>query len=274
MGSIYALGAIGVTFIFSIMRHAHFAHGDMATLGAFLAFAGIAVLGLPPYVALLPSIVATGLIAIGIDKIFYSYLRQRPKIITTISSLGIALMIRSAVQMVWGVDTRMYVSGISRRESWYGIKIKSDEIITVGSVLICVTALVLFLNKTKWGKALRAMSNNRDLALLSGVDNEKVVMLTWMISGGLCAASGFFLGINTELRSMMGWNILLPTFAAAILGGVGRIGGAVAGGLIVGIVAELSVMVIASEYKSLSSLAIVLLVLIFRPTGLFKGKVL
>jgi branched-subunit amino acid ABC-type transport system permease component len=274
MGSIYALGAIGLTLIFSIMRHAHLAHGDMAALGAFLALAGITTIGLPAYAALPLAVIATGLIAIGIDKLFYSHLRTRPKILTTISSLGIALMIRSVVQIVWGVDTRLYSNGISRPQNWFGLKIKAVEMYTLSAVVLFVVALVLFLTKSKWGKAMRAMSDNRNLALLSGVDNNKVVALTWLISGGLCAASGYFLGMNTELKSMMGWNILLPTFAAAILGGVGKIEGAVAGGLIIGIVEELSVMVIPSEYKALSAFAILLLVLLVRPRGLFKGKIL
>jgi branched-subunit amino acid ABC-type transport system permease component len=121
---------------------------------------------------------------------------------------------------------------------------------------------------------MRAMSDNRNLALLSGIDNAKVVALTWFIVGGLCAASGFFLGMNTDLKSMMGWNIILPTFAAAILGGVGRIEGAIVGGLVIGIIEEMSVMVIPSEYKAVSAFAVLLLVLLVRPTGIFRGKVL
>ncbi|MEP5053947.1 MAG: branched-chain amino acid ABC transporter permease, partial [Qipengyuania citrea] len=139
---------------------------------------------------------------------------------------------------------------------------------------LLVGGLQVFLTRSKWGKAMRAMSDNPNLALLSGIDNKKVVMLTWVIAGGLCAASGFFLGFNTELKSMMGWHMLLPMFAAAILGGVGRVEGAVLGGLIVGIAEELSVLVIPSEYKAAMAFAILLFMLLVRPTGLLKGKVL
>lgn len=118
------------------------------------------------------------------------------------------------------------------------------------------------------------MSDNPDLALLSGVDNRKITMLTWGIVGILCAASGFFLGINTELKPLMGWTMLLPMFAAAILGGVGRVEGAVIGGLIVGIAEETSVLFIPGEYKAAMAFAILLLILLVRPTGLLKGKVL
>lgn len=273
-GSIYALGAIGITLIYAIMRYGHFAHGDLATFGAFTALFFTATFGLSPYVALPIAIVAAGLLAIIIDWVFYAHLRSKPKIITTIASFGVALMLRSVVQIVWGVNTESYTRGITRPENWFGIKIKSHEVVTLLVAIGLVGALQLFLTRNKWGKAMRAMSDNPNLALLSGIDNGRVIALTWIIAGGLCAASGFFLGLNTELKSLMGWNILLPTFAAAILGGVGRVEGAIVGGLIVGIAEELSVLVIPSEYKVLSAFSILLLVLLVRPTGLFRGKIL
>lgn len=273
-GTIYALGAIGITLVFAIMRYGHFAHGDLATFGAFIALAVATTFSLSPYVALPVAVVFAGIVAIAIDRLFYAHLRTLPKIITTIASFGVALMLRSFVQVVWGVNTTSYTRGITRPENWFGIRIKSHEMITLLVAVALVVILYQFLTRNKWGKAMRAMSDNPDLALLSGVDNNRVVALTWIIAGGLCAASGFFLGLNTELKSTMGWNILLPTFAAAILGGVGRIEGAIVGGLIVGIAEELSVLVIPGEYKVMSAFAILLLVLLLRPTGLFRGKVL
>ncbi len=274
LGSIYALGAVGITLIFAILRYAHLAHGDLATLGAFIALAVVTSLGVSPLVALPIAILGTGAIAIGIDKMFYQHLRERPKIVTVMASLGIALMVRSVIQVVWGVDTETYTRGIVRPDVYFGLRIRDRELYTVLTLIILVGGLQLFLTKSKWGKAMRAMSDNPNLALLSGIDNKKVVMLTWGIAGGLCAASGFFLGLNTEIKSMMGWHMLLPMFAGAILGGVGRIEGAVLGGLIVGIAEELSVLVIPSEYKAAMAFVILLFMLLVRPTGLLKGKVL
>ncbi|AMN54944.1 MULTISPECIES: branched-chain amino acid ABC transporter permease [Stappiaceae] len=274
LGSIYALGAVGITLIFAILRYAHLAHGDLATLGAFIALAVVTGLGVSPLLALPIAIIATAAVAVGIDKVFYEHLRERPKIVTVMASLGIALMIRAVVQVVWGVDTETYSRGIVRPENYFGLRIRDREILTVIAMLALVGGLQLFLTRSKWGKAMRAMSDNPNLALLSGIDNKKVVMLTWVIAGGLCAASGVFLGLNTELKSLMGWQMLLPMFAAAILGGVGRIEGAVLGGLIVGIAEELSVLVIPSEYKAAMAFAILLFMLLVRPTGLLKGKVL
>ncbi|MAB00058.1 MAG: amino acid ABC transporter permease [Stappia sp.] len=274
VGSIYALGAVGITLVFSILRYAHLAHGDLATLGAFLALGLVTLAGLSPYVALPITMVLTAAIAVALDKTFYAYLRERPKIVTVMASLGVALMLRSVVQMVWGVDSQTYSRGIVRPEDWFGLRLRDREIVTVLAMIAIVAALQLFLKYSRWGKAMRAMSDNPDLALLSGVDNAKVVRLTWIIVGGLCAASGVFLGLNYELKAMMGWTMLLPMFAAAILGGVGRIEGAVLGGLVVGIAEEMSTLVLPSEYKAATAFAILLIMLIVRPTGLLKGKVL
>jgi branched-subunit amino acid ABC-type transport system permease component len=274
VGSIYALGAVGITLVFSILRYAHLAHGDLATLGAFLALGLVTLAGLSPYVALPVTMMLTAAIAVALDKTFYAYLRERPKIVTVMASLGVALMLRAVVQMVWGVDSQTYSRGIVRPEDWFGLRLRDREIVTVLAMIAIVAALQLFLKYSKWGKAMRAMSDNPDLALLSGVDNAKVVRLTWIIVGGLCAASGVFLGLNYELKAMMGWTMLLPMFAAAILGGVGRVEGAVLGGLVVGIAEEMSTLVLPSEYKAATAFAILLIMLIVRPTGLLKGKVL
>lgn len=274
LGSIYALGAVGITLIFAILRYAHLAHGDLATLGAFIALAVVTAFGVSPLMALPVAIIATAAIAVGIDKVFYDHLRERPKIVTVMASLGIALMIRAVVQVIWGVDTETYSRGIVRPENYFGLRIRDREIYTIVAMIALVCVLQLFLSQSKWGKAMRAMSDNPNLALLSGIDNRKVIILTWVIAGGLCAASGFFLGYNTELKSMMGWHMLLPMFAGAILGGVGRVEGAVLGGLIVGIAEELSVLIIPSEYKAAMAFVILLFMLLVRPTGLLKGKVL
>lgn len=274
MGSIYALGAVGITLVFAILRYAHLAHGDLATLGAFLALALVSALGIPPLAALPFAILATAAVAVGVDKVFYEHLRSRPKIVTVMASLGAALMIRAVVQVIWGVDTQTYSRGLVRPENYFGLRLRDREIYTLIAMVLLVAGLQLFLSRSKWGKAMRAMSDNPNLALLSGIDNRKVVMLTWIIAGGLCAAAGVFLGLNTELKPMMGWAMLLPMFAAAILGGVGRVEGAVLGGLIVGIAEEMSVMFIPSEYKAGMAFAILLFMLLVRPTGLLRGKVL
>ena len=274
LGSIYAVGAIGITMVFGILRFAHLAHGDLATMGAFLALAAIGLFGVDPWVALPIAMVCTAALAVSLDKAFYDYLRTRPAILTVMASLGVALMLRSAVQVIWGVDPQTYQRGIVRPDNYFGILIRPRELYTLLSVILIVIALESFLRLSKWGKAMRAMSDNPDLARLSGVDIRHVKILLWSIVGALCAASGFMLAINTELTPMMGWHLLLPMFAAAILGGVGRVSGAVIGGLIVGMAEELSVLVMPSQYKAATAFAILLIILLVRPRGLLNGKVL
>lgn len=274
LGAIYALGAIGVTLVFGVMRFAHLAHGDLATLGAFLALAVVWGTGLSPWAALPVAMIGAAAVAIGADRLFYAHLRRRPLILTVIASLGVALMLRSLVQIFFGVDPIVYVRGLVRPDDYWGVRLRDREILTMAVALGLVAALMLFLTFTRWGKAMRAMSDNPDLARLSGVDTRVVTALTWGIVGALAAAAGFFLGINTELRSMMGWSVLLPVFAAAILGGVGRVEGALVGGLVVGVLEECAVLVLPPQYKSGVAFAILLLMLAVRPTGLFRGKVL
>ncbi|MCK2088291.1 branched-chain amino acid ABC transporter permease [Thauera aromatica] len=273
LGAIYAVGAIGITLVFGILRFAHFAHGDMATSGAFAALALVSA-GMAPWTALPLAMAVTAGVAIGVDKAFYDYLKERPKIVTVMASLGVALMLRSVVQVVWGVDPKAYATGIVRPDDYFGLLLRPRELYTLAAVALIVVGLALFLGRTKWGKAMRAMSDNPDLARLSGVDTRKVAMLTWAIVGALCAAAGFLLGINAEVHSMMGWELLLPMFAAAIVGGVGRVGGAVLGGLIVGLAEELSIFILPAQYKAATAFALLLLILLVRPRGLLNGKVL
>ena len=274
LGAIYALGAIGITLVFGVLRFAHLAHGDMATLGAFLALALVTGLGLNPWVALPFAMAATAVIAVTLHWLFYEHLRRRSAILTVIASLGVALMLRAVVQVIWGADSQSYVGGITRPESYFGIRIKDRELWTLGATVALVIGLQLFLTFTRWGKAMRAMSDNPDLARLSGIDTRLTTALTWTIIGLLCAAAGFFLGINTELKPLMGWYMLLPMFAAAILGGVGRIEGAILGGMVIGIAEECSVRFLPAEYKSALAFVILLIMLAVRPTGLLRGKVL
>ncbi len=274
LGAIYALGAIGVTLVFGVMRFAHLAHGDMATTGAFLGLTAVGALGVSPWGALPLAMAATAAVAMGCDRLFYAHLRARPMILTVIASLGVALMLRALVQVAYGVDSQSYVRGIVRPTDWWGVRLRDREIWTVLATVALVAALGVFLSRSRWGKAMRAMSDNPDLARLSGIDTRTVTLMTWAIAGALAAAAGVMLGIVTELRSMMGWNVLLPFFAAAILGGVGRVEGALVGGLVVGVAEEVSVLAIPAQYKAAMAFVILIGMLWLRPTGLFRGKTL
>ncbi len=270
-GAIFALGGIGISVIFGILRFAHLAHGDMMTFGAYLALAAITSLHLPVLAALPIAMIGTAAAAIAIDYVFYRRFRQARPVVLLISSFGIALVLRSAVQLIWGPGNYVYESGISIPYVIFDLRIKPDHLLIVASTIAIIVAFHLFLTYTRLGKAMRAMSDDPDLARVSGVDTERVVVWTWAIGGALAAAGGVFLALDTQLNPLLCWNILLPMFAAAIVGGIGRPYGAIAGGLLIGIVEELSTSFIDPAYKPAVAFVIMVAVLLWRPTGILKG---
>lgn len=271
IGSIIALGAIGVSLTFGILRFANFSHGDLMTLGAYFALT-LVWLRLPIFVAMILAAAATALSAIAIDRTLYRRLRRTAPVILLISSFGVALILRSLVQLVWGPDNHVYKAGIQMPFVIGGLRIKPDQLTIVIGAVVLMVALHLFLRRTKTGKAMRAMADNVDLARITGIDTERVVLWTWVIGAALAAAAGTFLAMDTRLNPLMGWRILLDIFAAAILGGIGSVYGAIVGGLVIGIAEEISTLFIAPPYKAAVAFAILVVMLIVRPSGLFAGR--
>ncbi|NIR32016.1 MAG: branched-chain amino acid ABC transporter permease [Gammaproteobacteria bacterium] len=274
VGSITALGAIGVSLTFGILRFANFSAGDLMTLGAYFAFVFFVALRLPMPLSFVLACIATAVAAVFIDRSVYRFLRRSPPVILLISSFGMALILRSIVQIVWGPSNLVYESGIQMPLVVAGLRIKLDQLYIIGGTAVLVVALHFFLQRTKTGKAMRAMSDNIDLARITGIDTERVVLWTWVIAGIMAAAAGIFLGIDTRLHPVMGFRLLLPVFAAAILGGIGKPYGAVVGGLVIGIAQEMSTLFLAPPYKDAVAFALLVIMLIFRPQGLFGGRVL
>jgi len=272
LGSVIALGAIGVSLTFGILGFANFAHGDMMTMGAYFGLTLFTILALPMWIAFPIAILLAAALAVAIDQTLYKRLRGQAPVILLISSFGVALALRALVQIIWGPDTQLYVSGIQRTQAYFGLRIRPNQIVVLlGSVALMV-ALHLFLQHTRMGKAMRAMADNPDLARLCGIDTERVAIWTWIMGGGLAGAAGIFLGLDTRLHPEMGWTILLSVFAAAILGGIGKPYGAIVGGLVIGVISELSTLVMPAAYKPAVAFAILIAMLIVRPTGLFAGR--
>ncbi|KAA0010399.1 branched-chain amino acid ABC transporter permease [Billgrantia pellis] len=317
-GSIYAIGAVGVTLVFSIMRFAHFAHADMMTFGAFmvllltLAFPGVGgVVGLPTPVVMLPLAIAlTALLAVGIDRAFYKPLRAHgvKPIVLVIGSLGVTLMLQGLIRLFAGTGAQnLYLAG--ERKEIYRIAlpiegVRAPIVITEPQIILfvlTVTAVVglhLFLNRSRLGKAMRAMSDNPDLARASGINTNTIVAVTWVIAGGLAAIAGTLLSLDVTFKPDLSFFLLLPIFAAAIVGGVGHPYGAIAGGFVVGFAETLAVFnwsvllrpfrdslpewlaqagnlaFVGTEYKIVVPFFILVAILVWRPTGIFKGKVI
>ncbi len=294
LGSIYALGAIGVSMIYSILRFAHFAHGDLMTFGAYVAYAVVVGSGWTPLAAMPFAILGTCLVALLIDWLAYKPFRKSRPIVVVIASFGVALMIRAAIMLIWGVQPEPYVEGIQTPiEVLEPFRVLEKHIVIVGTAIVLVAAMHLLLTRTKIGKAMRAMSDDADLARVTGIGTERVIVWTWLVGAVLAAAAGVLTGIDTLVKPYMGWDLLLPLFAAAILGGLGRPYGAILGGLVIGMIEELSswpsptdlsvlgvslltrdVPLVSPGYKTGIAFAILIIMLIWRPQGLLRGRVL
>ena len=282
LGSIYALGAIGVSLVFGILRFANFAHGELMLIGAYVTYSLIQFTGLHPLVVLPIAMLFTSLVALGIDHSFYKPFRASKSTIVIVASFGIALMARSAVQIIWGVDQFSYSPGRIQMPMVFfdTLRISSKHIWIVSFTLVLMAITHVILSYTKAGKAMRAMSDSAELARLTGINTENVVKTTWVLGASLATAAGVFLGWDSHLHSMMGFYMLLPMFAAAILGGIGQPYGAMVGGLIVGLAEELSAYpwigenpLLSPAYKAGVAFALMIIMLIWRPSGLFRGRV-
>lgn len=281
LGSIYALGAVGITLTFGILRFANFAHGETMTLGVYFTWSLMQITPLHPLAILPIAMALTVIVQLLIDRMFYKPFRASPTIMVVMASFGIMLMVRSVIQFFWGVQLKGLVSGIQRPMVFFdSLRISPKHITIILSALVLVAIIHFLLTYTKIGKAMRAMSDSPELARLTGISTEKVIMTTWIVGASLACAAGVFLALDTHVETMMGFKLLLPMFAATILGGVGRPYGAIAGGLIIGLAEELSsypwigdTPLLNPGYKAGIAFAIMIIILLWRPNGLFKGKV-
>ena len=280
LGSIYALGAIGISMIFGILRFAHFAHGDVMTLGAYGTLTAVWASGLHPLLALPVGIAFAILAVLLVDKVFYKPLRELPTIYTVIASFGVALIFRSSIQLIWGSQNEVFIRGVQKPLVLLDlIRVSLLHIESIAIIVLAAIALHYFLSRTQTGRSMRAVSDNPELARVAGLDTEKVVRSTWIIGASLAAIAGVLSGLDTNIQPNLGWNLILPMFAAAILGGIGKPMGALLGGMVIGLIEELSSYpwitdepLISPSYKSATAFFIMVILLIFRPQGLLKGR--
>ncbi len=282
LGSIYALGAVGISMIFGILRFAHFAHGDVMTLGAYGVLTAVWFIPLHPLLLMPFGAVLSVAAALAVDRFFYRPLRKLPTIYTVISSFGVALIFRSLIQIIWGADSHVYVQGVTKPIVLFGtFRIAALHAEAILLTLLIAVALHFFLTRSRTGRSMRAVADEPELAAVAGLDTEKIVRATWIIGASLAAVAGVFAAMDTDIHPNLGWNLLLPMFAAAILGGIGKPMGAISGGFIIGLAEELSTFnwigdeaLIAPSYKTAVGFVIMVALLIFRPQGLFRGRLL
>ena len=313
-GSQLALGALGVTLIYSILRFSNFAHGDTMAFGAtmtilvtwFFQANGIGLGPLPTALLALPfGILGCIALVLLTDRLVYRFYRAQKAqpVILVIVSMGVMFIMNGLVRFILGPGNRIITDGerfiISAREfkSMTGLReglaLKTTQGITVITAVVVVVALFWFLNKTRTGKSMRAYSDNEDLALLSGINPERVVMYTWLIVAALATTAGVLYGLDKSFKPFVYFQLLLPIFAAAIVGGLGSPLGAIAGGFVIAF-SEVTityawkkvlkyampeslepsslVQLLSTDYKFAVSFVILIVVLLFKPTGLFKGN--
>lgn len=272
VGSIIALAAVGLTLTYGILRLSNFAHGDMMTLGAYLTFL-VNGFGANVWLSMIVGVVGTIGLALLSEKWVWSPMRDRRASSTTliIISIGFALFLRNLIVFIWGGDNQSYDLPVASAMDFWGLKIRFYNIVVVVMAGVAIAALHYLLQNTKIGKAMRAVADDIDLARVTGINVEAVTVWTWTIAAGLTALGGGVYGLITAVRPNMGWFLILPMFAAVILGGIGNPYGAIAGALVIGIAQEVSTYWLPTEYKLAVALAIMIAVLLFRPQGLFRG---
>ena len=313
-GSQLALGALGVTLVYGILRFSNFAHGDTMAFGAMATILvtwlfqswGISLGPLPTALLAIPfGIMATAALLLTTDRLVYRFYRQKkaPPVILVIVSMGVMFVMNGLVRFIIGPNDQRFADGerfiISAREFKKmtglseGLAFKTTQGITIVTAIIVVITLFWFLNRTRTGKSMRAFSDNEDLALLSGINPDRVVMVTWIIVAALAATAGALYGLDKSFKPFTYLQLLLPIFAAAVVGGLGNPVGAIAGGFVIAFSEILItyplkrvlkyllpenlepstlVQLLSTDYKFAVSFTILIIVLLFRPTGLFKGK--
>ena len=314
-GAQLALGALGVTLIYGILRFSNFAHGDTMAFGTAITILGtwgLHAMGvsfgpLPTALLALPlGILVTSLLVLGTDRVVYRFYRRQKAapIIMVMASVGVMFVMNGLTRMLPGIgvkeirfaDGARFLIDVKTFREWTGLTeglaIRTTQAVSVVIAILVVWALFWFLNRTKSGKSMRAYSDNEDLALLSGIDPERVVRMTWIIAASLATIAGTLYGLDKSFKAFNYFQILLPIFAAAIVGGLGNPLGAIAGGFVVAF-SEVAVtypwvkvagylfpgwepggllQLMGTEYKFAVSFAILIVVLLFKPTGLFRGK--
>ena len=315
-GSQLALGALGVTFVYAILRFANFAHGEIMSFGAmitilltwFFQSQNINLGILPTALIALPiAVLATITLCVISDKFVFQYYRYQKSVpvVLAMVSIGVMFVINAIIRIIIGTETIKFSDGqkfIMKAKQFKvmtglneGLALKSSQVITILITIALLSFTFWFLQKTKTGKSMRAFSDNEDLALLSGINPDRVVFITWVIVGVLACVAGSLYGLDKNYKPLIYLNLVLPIFASAIVGGIGNPFGAVVGGYIIAF-SEIMityaykkffvyllpgplepsglVQLLSTDYKFAVSFSILVIVLLIRPSGLFRGRVL
>jgi branched-chain amino acid transport system permease protein len=283
LGSIYALFALGYTMVYGVLLMINFAHSEIFMVGAYIGFFVLAFLPaiIPPItpvyfvIVFLVALAGTGILAVAVERFAYRPLRRAPRLAPLISAIGVSIFLQNFVMLTAGAESRPYPETFAVTQyEFSGIRINSLQIFIFGLALVLMVVLQLFITKTKLGKAMRAVSQDHIVSQLMGINTNTIIAITFLIGGGLGGVAGVLNGLYYgSIKYNMGFLPGIKAFTAAVLGGIGNVKGAMAGGFILGILEALSAGYISSEYKDVIAFVVLILVLLFRPTGIFGEEV-
>ena len=276
-GAIIAISAIGLTLVYGILKIVNFAHGEFLTIGAYFAFVANVTWGQHMVIACLFAMVATAVLGVILELILWRPMRRTGAGLVSlfITSIGLALVLRASVFLIWGSEPRHFNVNVFQVYTIGSIRISLSQIVAIAIAFVAIIFVGLVLARTRYGKAMRALSDNRSLASVSGIDVDRVTGYTWALGAALAGLGGVLLGlVQNSFYPNTGFSLLLPIFAAVILGGVGSAYGALAGGLTLGLVMELSTWSalwggLNGVYKPVVAFVALIAVLLLRPQGIF-----
>jgi neutral amino acid transport system permease protein len=270
-GSIYALGAVGLTLVYGILKLVNFAHGDFLTFGAYIAFLINITWGLPFLVAIVGAMVTTAVLGVLLEKVMWGPMRSRGAgmLQLLLMAIGLALVIRYVIQFVWSTELRQLDVNRTATVDFLGLSVGRIFFITIIIGIVVLVGTGLMLRFTLLGKRMRALSDNLELAETAGIDTSRVILMTWIFAGAFAGLAGVMAGATTQLQPELGFEYLLPIFAVVVLGGIGNAYGALAAGVVLGVVTEWSTLLIEARWKTAIGFLILILVLIIRPQGIF-----
>jgi len=271
-GTILAVPAIGFTAIYAVLRFPNFAIAAHLTIGAFAGWLANVSLGLPAALAVGVAFVVAGLSGVLNDELILKPLRPAGALTTAIAAVALTLVLENVVRFVFGNDLRGYDLPIRRDWQAAGLRIAPQQVHNFVIAVVAMAAVFLFLAFTRTGKAMRAVADNPMLASVKGIDADRVARLTNFVAMGLAGVGGVLVGLDTSIDPLTGFRVILSVFAAAVVGGLGSIPGAVVGALTIGVGEELSLLVLAPAYRTVVGFAAILVVLTLRPRGILGER--
>lgn len=277
LGSVYAIIALGYTMVYGIAKMLNFAHGDIIMVGAFAAFTAISTLGFPPFLGVLVAIAVCTLMGVAIERIAYKPLRGASPLAVLITAIGVSYFLQNLALIIFGSNTKQFTSVVnlpSLKLAGGALTISAVTIVTIVTCLVVMVALTAFINKTKMGQAMLAVSEDRGAATLMGINVNATIALTFAIGSALAAVAGvLYCSAYPNLSPYTGSMPGIKAFTAAVFGGIGSIPGALIGGLILGIIEALSKAYISSQLSDAIVFAVLIVVLLVRPTGILGRKI-